>query len=77
MATLQSGSPNGKRRSRVGDFLAVLLLLAIVAGFGWLWLHHSHPQKSTRRSDEKPPVHQVVPSLVVVERTPEAVTAPP
>ena len=77
MATLQSGSPNGKRRSRVGDFLAVLLLLAIVAGFGWLWLHHSHPQKSTRRSDEKPPVHQVVPSLVLVERTPDAAPTPP
>jgi len=77
VATLQSGSPNGKRRSRVGDFLAVLLLLAIVAGFGWLWLHHSHPQKSTRRSDEKPPVHQVVPSLVLVERTPDAAPTPP
>ena len=77
MATLQSGSPNGKRRSRVGDFLAVLLLLAIVAGFGWLWLRHPHSPKSTRRPDEKPPVHQVIPSLVMVERTPDAAPTPP
>jgi lipoprotein-anchoring transpeptidase ErfK/SrfK len=77
VATLQSGSPNGKRRSRVGDFLAVLLLLAILAGFGWLWFRHPHSPKSTQRPDEKPPVHQVIPSLVLVERTPKAVPALP
>jgi lipoprotein-anchoring transpeptidase ErfK/SrfK len=77
VATLQSGSPNGQRRSRVGDFLAVLLLLAILAGFGWLWLRHSHSPKAARRPDNKPPVHQVVPSLVLVERSPESVPAKP
>jgi len=32
-------------RSRFGDFLAVLLLLAILAGLGWLWLQQKkHPK---------------------------------
>jgi lipoprotein-anchoring transpeptidase ErfK/SrfK len=34
-----------RRRRRVGDFFAVLLLLAIVAGLGWLWWHEKHPAK--------------------------------
>ena len=69
-------SATSKRRSRVGDLLAVLLLLAIVAGFGWLWWHQKHPAKSSKRrpvpvvqkvkkSPANPPV---VPSLVLVER---------
>jgi len=36
---------SAKRRSRGGDFLAVLLLLAIVAGVGWFWWHQKHPRK--------------------------------
>jgi len=34
-----------RRRSRFGDFLAVLLLLTIIAGLLWLWWHEKHPPK--------------------------------
>jgi len=34
-----------KRRRRFGDFLAILLLLAIVSGVGWLWWLHKHSHK--------------------------------
>jgi lipoprotein-anchoring transpeptidase ErfK/SrfK len=36
------------RRRRVGDFLAVLLLLAVLAGLGWLWWQHRHPAKKSQ-----------------------------
>ena len=46
-------------RSRVGDFLAVLLLIAILVGLGWLWLHQKH---------SKPRAHKIssVNSVAVV-----------
>ncbi|HEY2329824.1 MAG TPA: L,D-transpeptidase [Verrucomicrobiae bacterium] len=37
-----------KRRSRPGDFLAVVLLLAVIAGMLGLWWHHKHPGKSSK-----------------------------
>jgi lipoprotein-anchoring transpeptidase ErfK/SrfK len=37
-----------KRRSRLGDFLAVLLLLAIIAGLGWVGWHQKHPRKKSK-----------------------------
>lgn len=78
MPTLQSGPPKGQRRSRVGDFLAVLLLLAFAAGIGWLWWQQTHPPNHHRKPEGKSEAaeeHQVIPSLVLVERKPEA--APP
>ena len=43
---LQAKSSSG-RRSPLGDFLAVLLLLAIIGGLGWLWWQQKHPAKKT------------------------------
>ncbi len=37
-----------KRRRRLGDFVAVALLLAIVAGMGWLWWLQKQPKKNSR-----------------------------
>jgi lipoprotein-anchoring transpeptidase ErfK/SrfK len=37
-----------RRRSRFGDFLAVLLLAAIVGGLLWLWWHEKHSAKKSR-----------------------------
>ena len=39
---------SAKRRSRLGDFLAVLLLVAVVAGLGWLAWHQKHPPKKSK-----------------------------
>ena len=77
MPILETAS--SKRRSRVGDFLAVLLLLVIVAGVGWLWWHQKHPAKNSRRpsvlavqTEKKLPPHPpVVPSSVLVEKKAE------
>ncbi len=33
------------QRGRAGDFFAVILLLLIVAGLGWLWWHSRQPKK--------------------------------
>jgi lipoprotein-anchoring transpeptidase ErfK/SrfK len=46
---------------RLGDFLAVLLLLVAIAGGGWLWWHEKHPPEklpgnSPKISQSKPPV---------------------
>ncbi len=61
---------SSKRRSRRGDLLAVLLLLAILAGLGWSWWHVRRPAHSSQPAP--PAVHRVIPSLVVVERMPAA-----
>jgi len=36
---------SARRRNRFGDFLAVLLLVAVVGGIIWLWWHEKHPKK--------------------------------
>ena len=36
---------SARRRNRLGDFLAVLLLAAVIGGIIWLWWHEKHPQK--------------------------------
>ncbi|HTL71710.1 MAG TPA: L,D-transpeptidase [bacterium] len=36
------------RRLRPGDLLAVLLLLAVLGGLGWLWWQHKHPAKKSQ-----------------------------
>ena len=55
MPVLEKSSARG--RSHAGDFLAVLLLLAILAGVGWLWWHQEHPAKFFKH---KPPSSAVV-----------------
>jgi lipoprotein-anchoring transpeptidase ErfK/SrfK len=67
-----------KRRSRAGDILAVLLLLAILAGLGALWWRQERarrpptaPKPTPVKTAEKPATNPVAPSLVVVERIPE------
>ncbi len=70
-------SKSSKRRSRGGDLLAILLLLAILAGAGWLWWNDRHSGKNTKPhpanvvlNTKKQPI---IPSLAVVERKPEPV----
>ena len=47
--------------SRAGDFLALLLLVGILAGAGWVWWHQKHPKKSFK--------HKSPPSAVVVKKS--------
>jgi lipoprotein-anchoring transpeptidase ErfK/SrfK len=58
----------------LGDILAILLLLAILAGLGWLWWLQGHPKtRSAAKPPSEPPlvkkteVHQVIPTFVRVE----------
>ena len=77
MAKLETAS--SKSRNRVGDLLAILILLAVVAGIGWLWWKEKHHAKTghqptasvSQPSAQKPQPGQVVPSLVLVNRQPE------
>ena len=71
MSKLEAAS--SKRRSRAGDFLAALLLLAIIAGTAWLWWRQRHgpSSKPAPPAAHEPARHQVIPSLVLVERTPD------
>jgi lipoprotein-anchoring transpeptidase ErfK/SrfK len=39
---------SSKRRSRAGDFFAVLLLVTILGGLGRLWWHQKHPVKTSK-----------------------------
>jgi hypothetical protein len=39
---------SSRRRSRLGDFLAVLLLAAVAGGILWLWWREKHPKQSAR-----------------------------
>jgi lipoprotein-anchoring transpeptidase ErfK/SrfK len=68
-------SASSKRRSRRGDILAVALLLVVLAGGGWLWWQDRHSPKKTNpppapalEPAKKTEAHQVIPSLVLVER---------
>jgi lipoprotein-anchoring transpeptidase ErfK/SrfK len=75
-------------RSRVGDFFAVLLLVAILLGLGWLWFHQKQPKRHPHKIStvnsvavvtapppvEKPkaPVVQPLPKPIVVPAQPIA-----
>ncbi len=48
MRVPQLNKTSSGRRGRGGDFLAVLLLLLIFAGLGWLWWHQKHPKRISR-----------------------------
>jgi lipoprotein-anchoring transpeptidase ErfK/SrfK len=73
-----------RRRSRFGDFLAVLLLGSVIAGLVWLEWQSKHPLKTSpprpavvapvvKKSTSAPPI---IPSLVRVERKADPVPAP-
>jgi lipoprotein-anchoring transpeptidase ErfK/SrfK len=72
-------SVSSKSRSRLGDFLALLLLLAILADLGWLWWQQKNPAKTLKQRPAPaaqpaailPPKPPVVQPRAVVERTPE------
>lgn len=77
------GTASSSRRSRGGDLLAILLLLAVVAGIGWLWWHQKHLTKKQEKqvlpatqSVKRQQSNSVAPSLVLVERKPEAPEKP-
>ena len=65
-------------RSPLGDFLAVVLLLAILGGLGWLWWQSKHPKKKsahkiTATAKPKP----VITSPITVKPAPLVVLPPP
>ncbi len=75
-------------RSRVGDFFAVLLLVAILIGLGWLWFHQKHPKQRAHKISsvnsvasvtaptpaEKPktPVDKPLPKPIIIPPPPAA-----
>ena len=48
--------PSARRRRRSGKKLAVLLFIAVLAGFGWFWWHQKHPAKISK-SKSAPATH--------------------
>lgn len=59
MANLKKTLAN--RPGRGGDFLALLLLIAFIGGFGWLWWHEKHPTKVVSKKISAPaPVKEKV-----------------
>ncbi|HSY18614.1 MAG TPA: L,D-transpeptidase [Candidatus Acidoferrales bacterium] len=42
---------SSKRRNRASDFLAVLLLAAIIIGIGWFWWHQKHLKSSKTKPE--------------------------
>jgi lipoprotein-anchoring transpeptidase ErfK/SrfK len=65
-----------QRRSRFGDFLAVLLLLAIIAGVGWLWWHEKHPPKHHRARAVTSAPAEVAPETIAPPKPKPLVLAP-
>ncbi|MDD5140895.1 MAG: L,D-transpeptidase [Verrucomicrobiales bacterium] len=45
---------SSKRRGRGGDFLALLLLIGLMGGLGWLWWHEKHPAKAVHKKSSAP-----------------------
>lgn len=73
-----------RRRSRFGDFLAVLLLAAVIAGLGWLEWQSKHPRQAAPHRlaavapvvKKSPPAPPMVPSVVRVERKTDLAPVP-
>ncbi len=75
-------------RSRVGDFFAVLLLVAILGSLGWLWFHQKHPKQRAHKissvnsvavvtaptptEKQKTPVEKPLPKSIIVPPQPIA-----
>ena len=59
---------SSRRRNHLGDFLAVLLLVAVIGGAVWLWWHEKHPAK---KSKHQPTSVAVVSSVAKPERKKE------
>jgi lipoprotein-anchoring transpeptidase ErfK/SrfK len=66
-----------KRRSRFGDFFAVLLLLVIIVGIGWLWWQQKHPRKisklrsfPTTQAVAQPAVQPKLKPIVIAPQSP-------
>jgi lipoprotein-anchoring transpeptidase ErfK/SrfK len=51
-----------RRRHRLGDFLAVILLVAVIGGCGWLWWHQKHPARKSKHSSVTTSIAPVVPA---------------
>jgi len=45
---------SSRRPGRGGDFLALLILIALVGGLGWLWWHEQHPSKAVPKKTAVP-----------------------
>ena len=65
------------RRSRSGDFLAVLLLLAILGGLGWRWLHQKHPSQRIHKISSVNSVAVVTAPLPVEKPKPKPIVIAP
>ena len=66
-----------KHRHRAGDFLAVLLLLAILGGLGWRWLSQKHPKKHPVKISSVNSVAVVTPPLPVEKPKPKPLVIAP
>jgi lipoprotein-anchoring transpeptidase ErfK/SrfK len=63
---------SSSRRRRFGDFLTVLLLLAIIGGLGWHWWQQKHPSKKNSIAVQKASVtaqKKLVPLVIAPEPT--------
>lgn len=76
MPKLQKSS--SRRGNRLGDFLAVLLLIAIIAGLGWLWWHQKHSRKVFRHKTAVAvqPAAPIIAPVVPPEPLPLSAPAP-
>ena len=64
-------------RSRFGDFLAVLLLLAILAGLGWLWSQQRHPKSRAHKISSVNFLATATSPLPVEKPKPQPLVIPP
>jgi lipoprotein-anchoring transpeptidase ErfK/SrfK len=69
--------PSKKRRNRLGDFFAVLLLLGVVAGLGWFWWHQRQRAKISKpaapgkvQAASQTPVKPRLTPIIVAPQTP-------